>query len=124
MLSVLRGRCGAINSVKSNASQVFTDHACSYLKWTNEDLVKYSYFEFNEWSVFGQMFDRDEPSREKEMYLTVRATDNGNPQLDDVCTIKVTIDDINDNSPVFDKVVSSHLAYSQKLLGNKFLYIC
>lgn len=70
------------------------------------------------------MFDRDEPSREKEMYLTVRATDNGNPQLDDVCTIKVTIDDINDNSPVFDKVVSSHLAYSQKLLGNKFLYIC
>lgn len=55
------------------------------------------------------MFDRDEPSREKEMYLTVRATDNGNPQLDDVCTIKVTIDDINDNSPVFDKVVSSHL---------------
>lgn len=66
--------------------------------------------------MFGQMFDRDEPSREKEMYLTVRATDNGNPQLDDVCTIKVTIDDINDNSPVFDKVVSSHLVYSQKVL--------
>lgn len=50
------------------------------------------------------MFDRDEPSREKEVYLTVRATDNGRPQLDDVCTIKVTIEDINDNSPVFDKV--------------------
>lgn len=51
------------------------------------------------------MFDRDEPSREKEVYLTVRATDNGRPQLDDVCTVKVTIEDINDNSPVFDKVV-------------------
>ncbi|XP_021942527.1 DE-cadherin isoform X2 [Zootermopsis nevadensis] len=51
------------------------------------------------------MFDRDEPSREKEVYLTVRATDNGRPQLDDACTIKVIIEDINDNSPVFDKVI-------------------
>ncbi|XP_025422894.1 DE-cadherin isoform X3 [Sipha flava] len=50
------------------------------------------------------MFDRDEPTREKEVYLTVRATDNGKPTLDDVCTIKVTIEDENDNSPVFDKV--------------------
>lgn len=55
-----------------------------------------------------QKFDRDEPSREKEVYITVRASDNGHPQLDDVCTIKVTIDDINDNIPVFDKVVSYH----------------
>lgn len=52
------------------------------------------------------MFDRDEPTREKEVYVTVRATDNGKPHLDDVCTIKVTIQDENDNSPVFDKVVS------------------
>lgn len=52
------------------------------------------------------MFDRDEPFREKEVYLAVRATDNGRPQLDDVCTIKVTIEDVNDNPPVFDKVVS------------------
>lgn len=49
-------------------------------------------------------FDRDEPIREKEIYITVRATDNGNPPLDDVCTFKVTIADVNDNSPVFDKV--------------------
>lgn len=52
------------------------------------------------------MFDRDEPTREKEVYLNVRATDNGHPQLDDVCLLKVTIEDINDNTPVFDKVVS------------------
>ncbi|KAL6446112.1 hypothetical protein ACFW04_001038 [Cataglyphis niger] len=51
-----------------------------------------------------QMLDRDEPAREKEVYLTVLATDNGRPQLDDVCTFKVTIEDVNDNSPVFDKV--------------------
>lgn len=49
-------------------------------------------------------FDRDEPIREKEVYITVRATDNGNPPLDDVCTFKVSIEDVNDNSPVFDKV--------------------
>lgn len=52
------------------------------------------------------VFDRDEPSREKEAYVTVRATDNGIPKLDDVCTFKVTIEDVNDNVPMFDKVVS------------------
>ncbi|RZF45194.1 hypothetical protein LSTR_LSTR009965 [Laodelphax striatellus] len=51
-----------------------------------------------------QMLDRDEPSREKEFYLTVRATDNGFPPLDDVCTVRVLIEDINDNKPLFDKV--------------------
>ncbi|XP_033228153.1 DE-cadherin-like [Belonocnema kinseyi] len=51
-----------------------------------------------------QILDRDEPEREKEAYLTVLATDNGRPQLDDVCTFKVTIEDVNDNAPVFDKV--------------------
>ncbi|XP_026497557.1 DE-cadherin isoform X4 [Vanessa tameamea] len=51
------------------------------------------------------IFDHDEPSREKEAYITVRASDNGQPQLDDACTIKILIEDINDNQPVFDKVV-------------------
>ncbi|XP_063832416.1 DE-cadherin [Ostrinia nubilalis] len=50
------------------------------------------------------IFDHDEPSREKEAYITVRASDNGQPQLDDACTIKIFIEDINDNPPVFDKV--------------------
>uniref|UniRef100_A0A6B2EJU5 Cadherin egf lag seven-pass g-type receptor n=1 Tax=Phlebotomus kandelakii TaxID=1109342 RepID=A0A6B2EJU5_9DIPT len=53
--------------------------------------------------VTAYTFDRDEPIREKEVYVTVRATDNGRPALDDVCTFKVTIEDINDNPPVFDK---------------------
>jgi hypothetical protein len=57
------------------------------------------------------MLDRDEPAREKEVYLTVLATDNGRPQLDDVCTFKVTVEDINDNAPVFDKVVSHKLPF-------------
>ncbi|XP_053615314.1 DE-cadherin isoform X2 [Plodia interpunctella] len=50
------------------------------------------------------IFDHDEPSREKETYITVRASDNGQPPLDDACTIKILIEDINDNQPVFDKV--------------------
>ena len=54
-----------------------------------------------------RVLDRDEPAREKEAYLTVLGTDNGKSQLDDVCTFKVTIKDINDNAPVFDKVVSA-----------------
>lgn len=51
------------------------------------------------------IFDRDEPSRNKEVYVTVQATDNGRPTLADVCTFKITITDINDNSPIFDKTV-------------------
>lgn len=48
-------------------------------------------------------FDRDEPIHEKAVYVTVQVTDNGRPPLDDVCTFKVTIEDINDNPPVFNK---------------------
>uniref|UniRef100_T1PGQ5 Cadherin n=1 Tax=Musca domestica TaxID=7370 RepID=T1PGQ5_MUSDO len=48
-------------------------------------------------------FDRDEPIHEKAVYVTVQATDNGRPPLDDICTFKVTIEDINDNPPVFNK---------------------
>jgi len=50
-----------------------------------------------------KIFDRDEPAREKIAYLTVRATDNGRPQLDDVCNLQVQILDKNDNRPMFDK---------------------
>lgn len=52
-----------------------------------------------------EIFDRDEPHRQKEKYITVRATDNGTPVLEDLCTIKVIILDINDNAPSMDKHV-------------------
>ncbi|KAK9890299.1 hypothetical protein WA026_010402 [Henosepilachna vigintioctopunctata] len=48
-------------------------------------------------------FDRDEPHRQKEVYLSIQATDNGRPPLADICTFKVIISDINDNAPSFDK---------------------
>ena len=51
-----------------------------------------------------QAFDRDEPNREKIAYVTVKATDKGTPPLETICTFNVTIRDINDNVPMFDKV--------------------
>ncbi|KAF7994833.1 hypothetical protein HCN44_004305 [Aphidius gifuensis] len=64
-------------------------------------------FEINNvtgWIRTTQFFDRDEPYREKEAWLTVIATDNGFFRLTDVCSFKVIIEDINDNAPVFDRV--------------------
>ncbi|XP_022902196.1 DE-cadherin [Onthophagus taurus] len=49
------------------------------------------------------VFDRDEPTRQKEVYITVKASDNGWPVLADICILKITILDINDNYPIFDK---------------------
>lgn len=48
-----------------------------------------------------QIFDRDEPAKEKEVYVTVQASDDGIPRLDAVCTLKVQITDINDNTAQF-----------------------
>lgn len=38
--------------------------------------------------------------------MIVTVTDNGHPPLVEVCHFKITIEDINDNAPVFDKAVS------------------
>ncbi|XP_017889849.1 DE-cadherin isoform X2 [Ceratina calcarata] len=70
-----------------------------------------------------QILDRDEPAREKEAYLTVLATDNGRPQLDDVCTFKVTIEDVNDNSPVFDKVAYTESVPQDLPLGREVMRV-
>lgn len=70
-----------------------------------------------------QVLDRDEPAREKEAYLTVLATDNGRPQLDDVCTFKVTIEDVNDNSPVFDKVAYTESVPQDLPLGREVMRV-
>lgn len=64
-----------------------------------------AYFQIN--NVTGEIFtsmsfDRDEPTRQKELYVTVQATDNGRPPLADICSFKVTVTDINDNAPSFD----------------------
>ena len=50
-----------------------------------------------------KMFNRDEPEREKLVHVTVKASDDGKPPLEDVCNIAVKIKDINDNPPIFDR---------------------
>ena len=50
-----------------------------------------------------KVFDRDEPERDKLVLVTVMARDQGNPPLEDFCTIAVKIRDINDNPPIFDR---------------------
>ncbi|XP_040581523.1 DE-cadherin [Lepeophtheirus salmonis] len=57
------------------------------------------------WLVTDAIFDRDEPQKDKLVHVTVKASDNGRPQLEDVCTLAVKILDINDNFPVFDRGV-------------------
>ncbi|XP_055381774.1 DE-cadherin [Condylostylus longicornis] len=69
------------------------------------------------------IFDRDEPIHEKEVYITVQATDNGRPPLDDVCTFKVTIEDINDNPPVFNKAKYEELMSEDTLVNRVVMRI-
>lgn len=52
------------------------------------------------------MFDRDEPTRERQANILVKAVDNGKPQLESICMFTVVIEDINDNAPNFEKVVN------------------
>jgi len=55
------------------------------------------------WLSTNKVFNRDEPDREKEVHVTVKASDRGRPSLESVCTIAVRIEDINDNAPIFDR---------------------
>lgn len=43
----------------------------------------------------------------KFVSVTVKATDNGDPSLEGVCSFTVEITDINDNPPLFDRQVGS-----------------
>ena len=41
----------------------------------------------------------------KYVSITVKATDQGDPPLEGVCTFTIEITDVNDNPPVFDRKV-------------------
>ena len=51
-----------------------------------------------------KVFDR-EGEDGKFVSVTVKATDNGDPSLEGVCSFTVEITDINDNPPLFDRQV-------------------
>ncbi|CAG0904310.1 unnamed protein product [Cyprideis torosa] len=47
--------------------------------------------------------DWDEPSNNHLLSVTVKVVDDGIPQLESLCTFLVTVQDINDNPPTFDR---------------------
>jgi hypothetical protein len=51
-----------------------------------------------------QVFDR-EGDDGKFVSVTVKATDQGEPSLEGVCSFTVEITDVNDNPPLFDRQV-------------------
>jgi len=53
---------------------------------------------------FLQVFDR-EGDDGKFVSVTVKATDQGEPSLEGVCSFTVEITDVNDNPPLFDRQV-------------------
>ncbi|XP_053522443.1 protocadherin alpha-10-like [Artibeus jamaicensis] len=71
---------------------------------TNEDEVKPLQL------VLKKPLDREVAS---ELLLVLKATDGGNPELTGTVEVQITVLDVNDNAPVFDKAV-----YRVKLLEN------
>ena len=61
-----------------------------------------------------QKFNRDAPDYEKSLRVIVKANDKGTPSLEGTCAFIVTVLDVNDNSPLFDKRVSHIYAISEK----------
>ena len=55
--------------------------------------------------------------------MTVKATDNGRPQLEDVCTLAVKVKDINDNMPVFDRSNYNIKVAQDTPVGEKIMQI-
>lgn len=55
-----------------------------------------------------KVFDR-EGDDGKFVSVTVKATDQGEPSLEGVCSFTVEITDVNDNPPLFDRQVSGFL---------------
>lgn len=53
-----------------------------------------------------KVFDR-EGDDGKFVSVTVKATDQGEPSLEGVCSFTVEITDVNDNPPLFDRQVIS-----------------
>ena len=56
-----------------------------------------------------QKFNRDAPDYEKSLRVIVKANDRGTPSLEGTCAFTVTVTDVNDNTPLFDKRVSQRI---------------
>lgn len=65
-------------------------------------------------TFYVQVFDR-EGDDGKFVSVTVKATDQGEPSLEGVCSFTVEITDVNDNPPLFDRQVTNILSTESQL---------
>ena len=64
-----------------------------------------------------KVFDR-EGEDGKQVSVTVKAVDAGEPSLEGVCSFTVEILDTNDNPPLFDRQVGLKLIFCYFMLGS------
>lgn len=74
-----------------------------------------------------KVFDR-EGDDGKFVSVTVKATDQGEPSLEGVCSFTVEITDVNDNPPLFDRQVSFFIVWGceenlRRINGNCLLIL-
>ena len=89
-----------------------------YTLQTDKNFKATDYFEINQSTgqiTTTKVLDRlDEALYSKmNLFITAVGTDRGQPPLSDFCTFRLTIEDVNDNSPIF----SSQDKYTQSILA-------
>ena len=65
-----------------------------------------------------RLLDREDMARH---YFTVRATDHGNPPLSNSASLTIFIEDVNDNSPVFESSSYNKIVPENILVGDTVL---
>lgn len=87
-------------------SFVFFQVKYSIVQQPNQKGTKFTVDEETGEVSTNKVFDR-EGDDGKFVSVTVKATDQGEPSLEGVCSFTVEITDVNDNPPLFDRQVSA-----------------
>ena len=101
----------------------FSDWKLGFQWKLRKQVEKYILEDDNKKPIFLQVFNRDEPDREKLVHVTVKASDNGRPQLEDVCTLKVRVKDRYDNKPIFDRGIYDDPVAQDTPIGTQILRV-
>lgn len=94
-----------------------------YSMAASQNLLSQSYFSLNADSgviTTRQTLDREEMGRH---YFRVTAKDQGNPALESSTDLTIIVDDINDNSPVFEKSFYAASIPEDKVMGDFVLKV-
>ena len=117
-----------------NGSPVIKVHAVDKDKGVNGQ-VRYSVVQqpnqkgnkFNVDEETGEVFTNKVFDREgedgKQVSVTVKAVDSGEPSLEGVCSFTVEIQDTNDNPPLFDRQVKKFLNFSIITISQFVIFI-